>query len=320
MTVEERKRLIVKYLKTRDEEKAKFYVDLFNKREIVEIINEMIRNKDGLLIIGCNIHDYIDKNTKCFYLLLQWIKTNGDEYADVYIGKVTHAFDDLLKTKKFWSSHVDLSDLESESEEVITKIEKLSSYLNNEDKKEYIIKEIEGLRKEIKKKVKVNNQHDVTVEELKEIIPYMTVEERKRLIVKYLKTRDEEKAKFYVDLFNKREIVEIINEMIRNKDGLLIIGCNIHDYIDKNTKCFYLLLQWIKTNGDEYADVYIGKVTHAFDDLLKTKKFWSSHVDLSDLESESEEVITKIEKLVITSLLDKDKKIYLLKEIEGLKK
>ncbi|MFP3234542.1 MAG: hypothetical protein RXR08_13065, partial [Sulfolobaceae archaeon] len=167
--------------------------------------------------------------------------------------------------------------------------------------------------------IKVNKQHDVTVEELKEIIPYLTVEVRKRLIIEYLKTRDEE-AKSYVDLFDKREIVEIINEMIRNKDGLQIIGPHIHDYIDKNTKCFYLLLQWIKTNDDEYAHVYIGKVTHAFDDLLKTKKLWSSHVDLSDLESESEEVINKIEKLVITSLLDKDKKEYILKEIKGLKK
>jgi len=166
--------------------------------------------------------------------------------------------------------------------------------------------------------IKVIKQHDVTVEELKEIIPYMTVEERKRLIVKYLK-ESKERAKSYLDLFDKRDIVEIINEMIRNKDGLLIIGCNIHDYIDKNTKCFYLLLQWIKTNSDEYAHEYRGKVTHAFDDLLKTKKGWPwAHVDLSDLERESEEVITKIEKL--SSYLNEDKKKYILKEIERLKK
>jgi hypothetical protein len=168
--------------------------------------------------------------------------------------------------------------------------------------------------------IKVIKQHDVTVEELKEIIPYMTVEERKMLIVKYLK-ESKERAKSYLDLFDKREIVEIINEKIRNKDGLLIIGCNIHDYIDKNTKCFYLLLQWIKTNGDEYAHGYIGKVIHAFDDLLKTKKGrLRVHVDLSDLERESEEVITKIEKLVITSYLNEDKKKYLLKEIKRLRK
>jgi len=105
-----------------------------------------LASSDGLLIIGSNIYDYIDKNTKCFYLLLQWIKTNGDEYAHKYKGKVIHAFDDLLKTKKgilkgILLAHVDLSDLERESEEVITKIEKLSSYLN-EDKKKYILKEI----------------------------------------------------------------------------------------------------------------------------------------------------------------------------------
>jgi hypothetical protein len=166
--------------------------------------------------------------------------------------------------------------------------------------------------------IKVNKQHDVTVEELKEIIPYLTVEERKRLIVKYL-NESEERAKSYLDLFNKREIVEIINEMIRNKDGLLIIGSNIHDYIDKNTKCFYLLLQWIKTNGDEYAHEYRGKVIHAFDDLLKTKKgILFAHVDLSDLERESEEVITKIEKL--SSYLNEDKKKYILREIKRLRK
>ena len=87
-----------------------------------------LASSDGLLIIGSNIYDYIDKNTKCFYLLLQWIKTNGDEYAHKYKGKVIHAFGDLLKTKKgILLAHVDLSDLERESEEVITKIEKLSS-------------------------------------------------------------------------------------------------------------------------------------------------------------------------------------------------
>jgi hypothetical protein len=166
--------------------------------------------------------------------------------------------------------------------------------------------------------IKVIKQHDVTVEELKEIIPYLTVEERKRLIVKYLK-ESEERAKSYLNLFDKREIVEIINEMIRNKDGLLIIGSNIHDYIDKNTKCFYLLLQWIKTNGDEYAHEYKGKVIHAFGDLLKTKKGrLLAHVDLSDLERETEEVITKIEKL--SSYLNEDKKKYILKEIKRLRK
>jgi hypothetical protein len=166
--------------------------------------------------------------------------------------------------------------------------------------------------------IKVIKQHDVTVEELREIIPYLTDEERKGLIVKYLR-ESKERAKFYLNLFDKMEIVKIINEMIRNKDGLLIIGCNIHDYIDKNTKCFYLFLQWIKTNGDKYAYEYIGKVIHAFDDLLKTKKGkLFKHVDLSDLERESEDVITTIEKL--SSFLDEDKKKYILKEIKRLRK
>jgi len=166
--------------------------------------------------------------------------------------------------------------------------------------------------------IKVIKQHDVTVEELREIIPYLTDEERKGLIVKYLR-ESKERAKFYLNLFDKMEIVKIINEMIRNKDGLLIIGCNIHDYIDKNTKCFYLLLQWIKTNGDKYAYEYIGKVIHAFDDLLKTKKgILFKHVDLSDLERESEDVITTIEKLL--SFLDEDKKKYILKEIKRIRK
>ena len=166
--------------------------------------------------------------------------------------------------------------------------------------------------------IKVIKQHDVTVEELREIIPYLTDEERKGLIVKYLR-ESKERAKFYLNLFDKMEIVKIINEMIRNKDGLLIIGCNIHDYIDKNTKCFYLFLQWIKTNGDKYAYEYIGKVIHAFDDLLKTKKgILFKHVDLSDLERESEDVITTIEKL--SSFLDEDKKKYILKEIKRIRK
>jgi len=166
--------------------------------------------------------------------------------------------------------------------------------------------------------IKVIKQHDVTVEELREIIPYLTDEERKGLIVKYLR-ESKERAKFYLNLFDKMEIVKIINEMIRNKDGLLIIGCNIHDYIDKNTKCFYLFLQWIKTNGDKYAYEYIGKVIHAFDDLLKTKKgILFKHVDLSDLERESEDVITTIEKLL--SFLDEDKKKYILKEIKRIRK
>jgi hypothetical protein len=166
--------------------------------------------------------------------------------------------------------------------------------------------------------IKVIQQHDVTVEELREIIPYLTDEERKGLIVKYLR-ESKERAKFYLNLFDKMEIVKIINEMIRNKDGLLIIGCNIHDYIDKNTKCFYLFLQWIKTNGDKYAYEYIGKVIHAFDDLLKTKKgILFKHVDLSDLERESEDVITTIEKL--SSFLDEDKKKYILKEIKRIRK
>jgi hypothetical protein len=65
----------------------------------------------------------------------------------------------------------------------------------------------------------------------------------------------------------------------------------------------------------------MGKVIHAFDDLLKTKTGRvRKHVDLSDLERESEEVITKIEKLVKTSNLDEGKKNYILKEIERLKK
>jgi hypothetical protein len=166
--------------------------------------------------------------------------------------------------------------------------------------------------------IKVIKQHDVTVEELREIIPYLTDEERKGLIVKYLR-ESKERAKFYLNLFDKMEIVKIINEMIRNKDGPLIIGCNIHDYIDKNTKCFYLFLQWIKTNGDKYAYEYIGKVIHAFDDLLKTKKgILFKHVDLSDLERESEDVITTIEKL--SSFLDEDKKKYILKEIKRIRK
>jgi len=170
--------------------------------------------------------------------------------------------------------------------------------------------------------IKVIKQQDVTVEELGEIITYLAAEERKRLIVKYL-NESEERAKSYLDLFDKREIMEIINEMTRNKDGLLIIGSNIHDYIDKNTKCFYLFLQWIKTNGDKYAHEYKGKVIHAFDDLLKTKKgilkgILFAHVDLSDLERESEEVITKIEEL--SSYLNEDKKKYILKEINRLRK
>ncbi|PVU74845.1 hypothetical protein DDW11_05050 [Sulfolobus sp. SCGC AB-777_G06] len=168
--------------------------------------------------------------------------------------------------------------------------------------------------------IEVIKQHDVTEEELKEIIHHMSNIERKRLIDKYLR-ESEERAKSYLVLFDKGEIVETINEKIRDKDGLKIIGCNTHDYIDKNTKCFYLLLQWIKTNSHEYAYNYMGKIIHAFDDLLKTKTGRvRKHVDLSDLERESEEVITKIEKLVKTSNLDEGKKNYILKEIERLKK
>lgn len=170
--------------------------------------------------------------------------------------------------------------------------------------------------------VKVTKQHDVTENELREIISYLTDKEREELIVKYLRGSKDE-AKYYLNLFDKKEIMKIIDAKIRNKDGLLIIGCNIHDYIDKNTKCFYLLLQWIKTNNDMYAYVYRGKVKHAFDDLLKTKKrkFWGllgAHVDLSDLERENEEVIDKIEKL--SDILEEKDRKYIQEELGKLKK
>jgi hypothetical protein len=245
-----------------------------------------------------------------------------NDYMKEWNGDYMEAYEQLNRIYPSPSERLD------KFNELLTKtnvnIEKLRKDLSLKRTLELIYGTIESYDKDplrsLLNYIKVDKQLDVTVEEQREIIPYLTDEERKGLIVKYLR-ESKERAKFYLNLFDKREIVKIINEMIRTKDGLLIIGCNIHDYIDKNTKCFYFLLQWIKTNGDEYAHDYIGKVIHAFDDLLKTKKGrLRAHVDLSDLEHESEEVITKIENLVINSYLDVDKKMYILKEIESLKK
>jgi len=125
---------------------AKSYLNLFDKSEIKDVINETIRNKDGLLIIGTHIHDYLDRNTKCFNLLTQWIENNKVEDAYVYEDKIKHAFSDLLNTKKgVINQHVDLSDPELKNKEVIGKIEELLGYLEEENRR-YI-----QIQKELKK-------------------------------------------------------------------------------------------------------------------------------------------------------------------------
>jgi len=147
---------------------------------------------------------------------------------------------------------------------------------------------------------------------LKETIPYLTKEERKKLIVEYLKES-------YLNLFDKSEIKEVINETIRNKDGLLIIGPHIHDYLDSNTKCFNLLIQWIENNKVEDAYVYVDKIKHAFSDLLNTKKgVFNQHVDLSDLAHKNKEVIGKIE--ILSNYLEEEDRRYIQKKLNRIKK
>ncbi|MEJ2779544.1 hypothetical protein WIW89_01185 [Stygiolobus sp. CP850M] len=147
---------------------------------------------------------------------------------------------------------------------------------------------------------------------LKETIPYLTKEERKKLIVEYLK-------KSYLNLFDKSEIKEVIKETIRNKDGLLIIGPHIHDYLDRNTKCFNLLIQWIENNKVEDAYVYKDKIKHAFSDLLNTKKGKiKQHVDLSDLALKNKEVIGKIE--ILSNYLEEEDRKYIQNELKRIKK
>ena len=153
---------------------------------------------------------------------------------------------------------------------------------------------------------------------LKETIPYLTKEERKKLIVEYLKENGVS-AKSYLNLFDKMEIKEVINETIRNKDGLLIIGPHIHDYLDRNSKCFNLLIQWIENNKVEDAYVYKDKIKHAFSDLLNTKKGKiKQHVDLSDLALKNKEVIGKIE--ILSNYLEEEDRRYIQKELKRIKK
>jgi hypothetical protein len=153
---------------------------------------------------------------------------------------------------------------------------------------------------------------------LKETIPYLTREERKKLIVEYLKENGVS-AKSYLNLFDKREIRKVINETIRNKDGLLIIGPHIHDYLDRNTKCFNLLIQWIENNKVEDAYVYKDKIKHAFSDLLNTKKGkFIQHVDLSDLALKNKEVIGKIE--ILSNYLEEEDRKYIQNELKRIKK
>jgi len=155
---------------------------------------------------------------------------------------------------------------------------------------------------------------------LKETIPYLTKEERKKLIVEYLKENGVS-AKSYLNLFDKSEIKDVINETIRNKDGLLIIGTHIHDYLDRNTKCFNLLTQWIENNKVEDAYVYEDKIKHAFSDLLNTKKgLINQHVDLSDPELKNKEVIGKIEELLGYLEEENRRYIQIQKELKKIKK
>jgi len=166
--------------------------------------------------------------------------------------------------------------------------------------------------------VKVKQPNVIDTNLLKEIIDYLTEEERKKLLVEYLKENDVS-VKSYLNLFNKGEIKNVINETIKNKDGLSIIGTHIHDYLDSNTKCFNLLVQWVENNKVEDASEYKDQIKHAFSDLLSTKKgVIIQHLDLSDLESKNKEVINKIEKLS-NHLEEKDRK-YIQEELEKLKK
>jgi hypothetical protein len=151
---------------------------------------------------------------------------------------------------------------------------------------------------------------------LKETISYLSKEERKKLIVEYLK-------KSFLNLFDKSEIKDVINETIGNKDGLLIIGTHIHDYLDNNTKCFNLLVQWVENNKVEdayvYKDVYKDKIKHAFSDLLSTKKgILIQHVDLSDLAPKNKEVIGKIE--ILSNFLEEEDRKYIQNELKRIKK
>ena len=168
--------------------------------------------------------------------------------------------------------------------------------------------------------VKVKQPNVIDTNLLKEIIPYLTKEERKKLIVEYLKENGAS-AKSYLNLFDKSEIKDVINETIRNKDGLLIIGTHIHDYLDRNTKCFNLLTQWIENNKVEDAYVYEDKIKHAFSDLLNTKKgIITQHVDLSDPELKNKEVIGKIEELLGYLEEENRRYIQIQKELKKIKK
>ncbi|QXJ32632.1 hypothetical protein [Saccharolobus shibatae] len=175
------------------------------------------------------------------------------------------------------------------------------------------------LLKYIKVMRQFNDIDFINSKDLEEIIPHLTRDERKKLIGKYLK-ENEDSAKSYLNLFDKRDISEVINEIIGNKDGLLIIGRYIHDYLDRETKCFSLLIQWIEKNKVEDASEYIGKIKHAFSDLQNTKKgLFRKHVDLSNLEpiENKEEIINKIKKLLDYSGLEEDEKRYILEELEN---
>jgi len=166
--------------------------------------------------------------------------------------------------------------------------------------------------------VKVKQPNVIDTNLLKKLIPYLTKEERKKLLVEYLKENDVS-VKSYLNLFDKSEIKNVINETIRNKDGLLIIGTHIHDYLDNNTKCFYLLVQWVENNKVEDASEYIDQIKHAFGDLLNTKKGrLSQHLDLSDLEPKNKEVIGKIE--ILSNYLEEKDRKYIQNELKRIKK
>jgi len=166
--------------------------------------------------------------------------------------------------------------------------------------------------------VKVKQPNVIDINLLKEIIHYLTKEERKKLLVEYLKENGVS-VKSYLNLFDKSEIKDVINETIRNKDGLLIIGPHIHDYLDNSTKCFNLLVQWVENNKVEDAPEYIDKIKHAFSDLLNTKKgVFNQHVDLSDLALKNKEVIGKIE--ILANYLEEEDRKYIQNELKRIKK
>jgi hypothetical protein len=281
----------------------------------IEILNHILKNcPNSYVSINdlCNIIENIKKQEKERERNNYIQKSNGD-YKGAY--------------EKLCQIYRSLLEILEKSNELLAKeninIEKLRNYpllLNAIESMYYTYvnynKDPLRLLLNYIKVIKQPNVIDTNL--LKETIPYLTKEEREKLIVEYLKENGVS-AKSYLNLFDKSEIKNVINETIRNKDGLLIIGPHIHDYLDRNTKCFNLLIQWIENNKVEDAYVYEDKIKHAFSDLLNTKKgVFNQHVDLSDLALKNKEVIGKIEKL--SDYLEEEDRRYILKELKKIKK